>query len=71
MIVGCISSESRTSSGSPLENPGFRKKPGFFAHAPPPCPSLQGMTVRSNFARVLRMSNDLFGGELLPPDAKS
>ena len=29
------------------------------------------MNVRSNFARVLRMSNDLFGGELLPPDAKS
>ena len=29
------------------------------------------MTCRSNFARVLRMSNDLFGGELLPPDAKS
>ena len=24
------------------------------------------MTCRSNFARVLRMSNDLFGGELLP-----
>ncbi len=35
------------------------------------CPSPQGMNVRSNFARVLRMSNDLFGGELLPPDAKS
>lgn len=29
------------------------------------------MTCRSNFARVLRMSNDLFGGELLLPDAKS
>lgn len=29
------------------------------------------MTCRSNNARVLRMSNDLFGGELLPPDAKS
>lgn len=29
------------------------------------------MICRSNFARVLRMSNDLFGGELLPPDAKS
>lgn len=29
------------------------------------------MNVRANFARVLRMSNDLFGGELLPPDAKS
>ena len=35
------------------------------------CRSPQGMNVRSNFARVLRMSNDLFGGELLPPDAKS
>ena len=35
------------------------------------CRLPQGMNVRSNFARVLRMSNDLFGGELLPPDAKS
>ena len=35
------------------------------------CRSPQGMNVRSNFARVLRMSNDLFGGELLPPDAKT
>ena len=29
MIVGCISSESRTSSGSPFQKPRFRKRPGF------------------------------------------
>ena len=38
---------------------------------PIPAPERSGMICRSNFARVLRMSNDLFGGELLPPDAKS
>lgn len=38
---------------------------------PVPAPERSGMICRSNFARVLRMSNDLFGGELLPPDAKS
>ena len=29
MIVGCISSESRTSSGSPFQNPGFERSRGF------------------------------------------
>ena len=31
MIVGCISSESRTSSGFKIKNPWFRKKLGVFA----------------------------------------
>lgn len=31
MIVGCISSESRTLSGFKIENPWFRKKLGVFA----------------------------------------
>ncbi len=38
---------------------------------PIPAPERSGMICRSNFARVLRMINDLFSGELLPPDAKS
>ena len=34
MIVGCISSESRTSSGSPFQEPRFRKRSGFLLYQP-------------------------------------
>ncbi len=45
MIVGCISSESRTLSGSPIQNPDIFRYRGFVVGAPVLAPS----TMNRNF----------------------